>query len=61
MTSGKKVVVRQVKSSNGYDKRTKAVLQTLGLGRLGNQSELTKDAAVAGKLKRVAHLIQVCE
>lgn len=58
-TSGK-ISVRQDKSAAGYDKRTKAVLAALGLGRIGKESVFTDaNAALLGQVARVSHLVSV--
>ena len=56
---GSKISVRQFRSAAGYDKRTKAVLSALGLGRIGKQKSFTTNPALLGQIARVSHLIEV--
>ena len=57
----KRITVKQINSSAGADKRTKATLQSIGLGRIGKQVSLPADAATKGKLIKLNHLVQVSE
>ncbi len=59
--SRKKVVVKQVRSSNNRDKRTKATLQALGLGRIGKTRNHELTPATAGMLAAVEHLVVIHE
>lgn len=58
---GSKVIVRQYKSAAGYDKRTKAVLAALGLGRIGKEKVLASSPALLGQVARVSHLVLVTD
>jgi len=50
-----------VKSVIGYDKKQKAVVQSLGLGKT-HSSVVQKDTPdIRGKINRVQHLLQVEE
>lgn len=59
--SRKTVSIKQVRSSNNRDKRTKATLQALGLGRIGSTRNHELTPATTGMIKAVAHLIIVHE
>ena len=50
----------QVKSSIGESPRHRGTLRALGLGRIGKTAEQDRDnPAVAGMLRKVAHLVKV--
>jgi large subunit ribosomal protein L30 len=53
------VKVRQVKSSNGASKKQLDTLRTLGLGRIGKQTERPDDPVNRGLLRTVSHLVEV--
>lgn len=58
--SGKtKITLTQIRSAAGRDKRVKATLAALGLGRLGKCVELPSNAAVLGMVRKVTHLVKV--
>lgn len=59
--SRKKVVVKQIRSSIGRDKRTKETLRSLGLGRIGFVREHEMTPSTAGMLKAIKHLIVIEE
>ena len=59
--SEKKVIVRQVKSAIGRDKRFRARLAALGLGRIGKQKEFVSSSALKGALESVKYVIEVYE
>ena len=49
----------QVKSAIGQNPHNRGTLRSLGLGRIGKQNELEVTPALEGKLRKVAHLVQV--
>ena len=53
------LTITQVKSPNGSSKRQRATLQTLGLGRIGKQTERPDDEVVRGLVHSVRHLVEV--
>ena len=59
-TSGQ-ITIKQYRSAAGYDKRTKAVLAALGLGRIGKERVIASNPAVLGQVHRVAHLVTVTQ
>ena len=56
-----KLVIKQVRSSNGSDKAQLATLTSLGLRRIGQQVERDDSPQLRGMVSRVAHLIKVEE
>ncbi len=58
---GKRVRVRQVRSSYGWQRDQRATLRGLGLGRPGASAELEDTPAVRGMIQKVVHLVEVEE
>jgi large subunit ribosomal protein L30 len=58
---GGRVRVRQVKSAIGYDKKQKATLKALGLGRVGRTRSLPDNAQVRGMVAKIPHLVSVLD
>ena len=61
MTEPGRIVVKQVRSAIGYDRRKRATLRGLGLRRLNHAVEVEDSAAVRGMINKVRHLIVVLE
>ncbi len=59
MTPQGRIVVRQVRSVIGYDRRQRATLRGLGLRRLHQTVELEDTPAVRGMIDKVIHLVTV--
>lgn len=59
--AGATLRVRQVRSAIGYDRRQRATLLGLGLGRPQRSAELPDTPAVRGMIDKVKHLVQVEE
>jgi large subunit ribosomal protein L30 len=55
----KTLQLRQVKSSNGANKRQLDTLRTLGLGRIGKTSEKPDVPTVRGAIHAVQHLVRI--
>ena len=53
------VKVTQIKSAIGQNPANRGTLRSLGLGRIGKSNELKDSPELAGKLRKVAHLIRV--
>jgi large subunit ribosomal protein L30 len=53
--------ITQVKSSNGSSPRQRETLQTLGLGKIGRNSEREDNPSVRGLIDSVRHLVQVTD
>ena len=57
--AGATLVVRQVRSAIGSNRRQRATLRGLRLGRPGRRSELEDTQAVRGMIRAVIHLVTV--
>lgn len=55
----KKIVVTQVRSDAGRDRRFRDTVKALGLGKIGRRRELTANSAVSGMLAKVASIVKV--
>jgi large subunit ribosomal protein L30 len=53
------VRVTQVRSGIGQTKQHNGTLRSLGLGRIGRSAEHTESPELAGKLRKIAHLVKV--
>ena len=53
--------ITQVRSSNGSNPKQRGSLQSLGLGKIGRTAEHTEGPELAGKLRKVRHLVEVVE
>jgi large subunit ribosomal protein L30 len=53
------VKVTQIRSSIGQNPANRGTLRSLGLGRIGQTNELEDSPELAGKLRKVAHLVKV--
>jgi large subunit ribosomal protein L30 len=60
-SDAKKVRVTQVRSTIGYDKKQQAVVQSLGLRRIGHTVEVLDHPAMRGMIHKVRHLVTVVE
>ena len=56
-----KLVITQVKSSNGSSKKQHDTLKTLGLGKIGRSTEREDHPTVRGLIHSVQHLVKVNE
>ena len=59
--SVKKVIVKQIRSTNNRQKETKGTLQALGLGRIGREREHVLTPATAGMIRSVQHMVVIHE
>ena len=57
----RKLVIKQVRSPNGSSRKQRDTLRTLGLGRIGKQTERPDDQNVRGQLAAVRHLVEVSD
>ena len=55
------VLVTQLKSRNGCDKRQLDTLRSLGLRRIGHTVEVSDSPQIRGMLHKVRHLVEVAE
>jgi large subunit ribosomal protein L30 len=60
-TEGRTLTVRQVRSGIGFDRRQKATLKALGLGRPGHVRRHPDNPQVRGMIGAVRHLVRVEE
>jgi large subunit ribosomal protein L30 len=55
------LLITQVKSANGSNRRQRESLKTLGLGKIGRTSERADDPTVRGLIHSVRHLVEVSD
>jgi large subunit ribosomal protein L30 len=55
------VVITQLKSSNGADKRQRDTLRSLGLRRIGHSVRRPDSPQLRGMIYKVRHLVEVSE
>jgi large subunit ribosomal protein L30 len=56
-----KLVITQVRSSNGSSRKHRDSLRTLGLGKIGRSTEREDDPRVRGLIRSVQHLVEVSD
>ncbi len=56
-----KIKIKQVRSSIGQSERHRGTLRSLGLGKIGRTAEHAESPELAGKLRKVRHLVEVVE
>ena len=56
-----KLVITQVKSSNGSSRKQHDTLKTLGLGKIGRSTEREDHPTVRGLIYSVRHLVEVSD
>jgi large subunit ribosomal protein L30 len=54
-----KLVITQVKSTNGSNPKQRDTLRSLGLGKIGRSTEREENDVVRGMIAKVAHLVKV--
>ena len=59
--SGRVLHVRQVRSGIGFDKRQKATLKAMGLGKLGRVRELPDNREIRGMIAKIPHLVTLVD
>jgi large subunit ribosomal protein L30 len=59
MTEKARIVVRQIKSEIGYDRRQRKTLLGLGLRRMHQSVELEDTPSIRGMVRAVRHLVVV--
>ncbi len=57
----KTVMVRQVRSPIGFNKKQREVLRSLGLRRIRHVVERQDTPAVRGMIDKISHLVEVVE
>jgi large subunit ribosomal protein L30 len=61
MANDKKILVKLTKSPIGYNKNQKAVVQSLGLRKMGATVEHNDSPMIRGMVNKVRHLVTVAE
>jgi large subunit ribosomal protein L30 len=56
-----KLIITQVRSSNGSSRKQHDTLKTLGLGKIGRSTERDDHPTVRGLIHSVQHLVKVDE
>ena len=56
-----KLVITQVRSSNGSSRKQHETLKTLGLGKIGRSTEREDHPTVRGLIQSVRHLVEVSD
>jgi len=54
-----KVRITKTKSTIEKDERQKRTIKALGLNKIGSSNEIENTPAVAGMIRKVAHLVKV--
>ena len=57
----KKIKIIQIKSSIGYNKKTKATIKALGLKKINNFVVANDNEALRGMINKVKHLVSIEE
>jgi large subunit ribosomal protein L30 len=55
------LVIKQVRSSNGSNRKQRESLHTLGLGKIGRTTEREDHPTVQGLIHSVRHLVEVSD
>lgn len=55
----KTLTVRQIKSGIGFQKKQKATLKAMGLGKIGRARQMPDNPQSRGMIARVSHLVVV--
>ena len=56
-----RIRIRQVRSGIGFERKQKATLKALGLGKIGRIRELPDNPQVRGMLAKIPHLVVVVD
>jgi large subunit ribosomal protein L30 len=54
-----KLTITQVRSPNGANPAQRGAMASLGLGRIGKQTERPDDPNVRGQIQTIRHLVEV--
>jgi large subunit ribosomal protein L30 len=60
-TAARRIRIRQVKSTIGFDKKQALVLESMGLRRIGHTVDLPDTPETRGMIHKVRHLVTVVE
>jgi large subunit ribosomal protein L30 len=55
------LLIKQVRSSNGSNRKQRESLNTLGLGKIGRSTEREDHPTVLGLIHSVRHLVEVSD
>jgi large subunit ribosomal protein L30 len=55
------IKVKQVRSTNGSDKRQRETMRSLGLRRIGQEVSIPDSPQAKGMIAKVRHLVEVSE
>ncbi len=58
---GKTLLIEQVRSPIGYNKKQREVLRGLGLRRIRHVVEREDSPAVRGMVRKISHLVRIVE
>jgi large subunit ribosomal protein L30 len=58
-TRGETIRVRQIRSGIGYNRRQRATLRALGLGKVNRLRELPDNDQVRGMVMKIPHLVRI--
>ena len=58
-SEAKRVKITQIRSTIGFNRNQAAVIESLGLRRIGHSVELADNDAVRGMILKVRHLVTV--
>ena len=58
-SDAKRVKITQIRSTIGFNRNQAAVIESLGLRRIGHSVELADNDAVRGMILKVRHLVTV--
>jgi large subunit ribosomal protein L30 len=56
-----RIRIRQVRSGIGFERKQKATLKALGLGKIGRTRELPDNPQVRGMLAKIPHLVVIVD
>lgn len=57
--AGGTLSVRQIRSGIGFDKKQKATLKAMGLGKIGRVRSLPDNPQVRGMIAKIPHLVVI--
>jgi large subunit ribosomal protein L30 len=55
------LIIKQVRSANGSNRKQRESLRTLGLGKIGRTAERDDHPTVRGLIHSVSHLVEVSD
>ena len=61
MAKKKKLKITQIKSTIGYQEKTRLIIEALGLGKINKTVILPDNPAIRGMIDKIPHLLDVEE